>query len=60
MIHARGYANIQKLIKDAVEQGAQLVCGGEALAGEGYFMQPTVLKDVPLAAECMHKEPFYH
>lgn len=58
MIHARGYANIQKLIKDAVEQGAQLVCGGEALAGEGYFMQPTVLKDVPLAAECMHKEPF--
>jgi succinate-semialdehyde dehydrogenase / glutarate-semialdehyde dehydrogenase len=58
MIHARGYANIQKLIKNALEKGAQLVCGGEALEGAGYFMQPTVLKDVPFEADCMDKEPF--
>ena len=58
MIHARGYANIQKLIKNALEKGAKLVCGGEALEGAGYFMQPTVLKDVPFEADCMDKEPF--
>lgn len=58
MIHARGYANIQKLIQNAIEKGAELVCGGAALEGDGYFMQPTVLKDVPYEADCMHKEPF--
>ncbi len=58
MIHARSYANIQKMIKNALYHGAQLVCGGQALEGEGYFMQPTVLKDVPLGADCMHNEPF--
>lgn len=58
MIHARSYANIQKMIKNALDHGAQLVCGGQALEGEGYFMQPTVLKDVPFEADCMHNEPF--
>lgn len=58
MIHARGYTNIQNLIDNALEHGAKLVCGGKALDGKGYFMQPTVLKDVPLDADCMHKEPF--
>lgn len=58
MIHQRGYMNIQKLIQNAQEHGAKLVCGGHPLEGVGYFMQPTVLKDVPLEADCMHKEPF--
>lgn len=58
MIHARGYANIQKLIQNALDKGAKLVCGGHALEGNGYFMQPTVLKDVPFEADCMDKEPF--
>lgn len=58
MIHERGFQNIQNLIQNALEQGATLVSGGHSLEGAGYFMQPTVLKDVPLEAECMHKEPF--
>lgn len=58
MIHERGYINIQKMIQNALEHGAKLVCGGKTLQGNGYFMQPTVLKDVPLEADCMQKEPF--
>lgn len=58
MIHERGYINIQKMIQNALEHGAKLVCGGQTLQGNGYFMQPTVLKDVPLEADCMQKEPF--
>lgn len=58
MIHARGYANMQRLIQDALDQGAELVCGGQVLDGVGYFIQPTVLKDLPLTAACMHQEPF--
>ncbi|TXJ08929.1 MAG: NAD-dependent succinate-semialdehyde dehydrogenase [Acinetobacter sp.] len=58
MIHTRGLSNIQRLIADALDQGATLCLGGKALTGKGYFMQPTILKDVPLDAKCMHSEPF--
>lgn len=58
MIHQRGFENIQHLIADAIQQGAVLCSGGKALSGKGYFMQPTLLKDVPLTAKCMNSEPF--
>lgn len=34
------------MVKAAVADGAQIVCGGEAVPGKGYFMQPTILKNV--------------
>jgi len=34
------------LIQSAVDAGAEIVCGGKAVAGPGYFMEPTVLRDV--------------
>lgn len=58
MIHQRAYQHIQTLIQDATLNGAQVVAGGQALAGAGYFMQATLLKDVSLEANCMHTEPF--
>ncbi|MCH4248178.1 MAG: NAD-dependent succinate-semialdehyde dehydrogenase [Acinetobacter populi] len=58
MIHARGFKNIQRLIEDAITKGAKLCFGGKALDGKGFFMQPTILKDVPLEADCMSNEPF--
>ncbi len=33
-------------IKDAMQQGAQVLCGGENLPGPGYFFAPTVLSHV--------------
>lgn len=58
VIHSKAYANLKKIVDDAVQQGAQLVCGGEQMQGKGYFFSPTVLKDVPLSASCMNNEPF--
>ena len=58
MIHERGFKRMQDLIQDAVEHGATVACGGKAIDGAGYFMQPTVLKDVPLTAHTMTDEPF--
>ena len=43
---------------DAVERGAELRLGGEALEGPGYFYAPTVLANVPDDARLMHEEPF--
>ena len=49
---------MRSLIADALERGAQLQCGGDAMAGPGYFWQPTVLTDVPEDARVMNEEPF--
>jgi len=46
------------LVGDAIELGARLESGGQALAGPGYFYAPTVLSSVPAGARVMHEEPF--
>lgn len=58
MIHARRREAIMAFVDDAVQQGATLNTGGEAIAGPGYFYKPTVLSDVPDKARIMSEEPF--
>lgn len=46
-------------IDQARKAGARLLCGGKRwTGGAGYFLEPTVLADVPVDAECMHEETF--
>jgi succinate-semialdehyde dehydrogenase/glutarate-semialdehyde dehydrogenase len=45
-------------IQDAVRRGARLLCGGKRLARKGWFLEPTVLADVPAEAACMSEETF--
>ncbi len=53
---------VAALVDDARQQGARVVCGGQACDSEnqtqGYFYLPTVLADVPLQARVMQEEPF--
>lgn len=56
--HGRRIQALTELVADALEHGAELVCGGEALQREGYFWQPTVLARVPASARIMNEEPF--
>lgn len=58
LANPRQLAKIEQLIADAVEKGARVLAGGEALPGAGFFFQPTVLADVPMNARIMHEEPF--
>lgn len=55
-------AGVQKAIEhvnDAVAGGARLLCGGRRVAGRrGYFVEPTVLADVPAQSACMREETF--
>ena len=48
---------ISTLVDDAIAKGARVLAGGER-GDAGYFFQPTVLADVPLAADVMDNEPF--
>ncbi len=38
------YDKVLRLIQTARDEGDTIVCGGEALPGEGYFLQPTAVK----------------
>ncbi|UVM30028.1 NAD-dependent succinate-semialdehyde dehydrogenase [Pseudomonas sp. B21-021] len=58
LANPRQLAKMEELVADAVEKGARVLVGGEALSGEGCFFQPTVLADVPMDARVMHEEPF--
>ena len=46
------------LIEDAVRRGARLVCGGHRLDRKGFFLEPTVLAEVPPDSLCLHQEIF--
>ena len=46
------------LIEDAVAKGAERRAGGSRIGDKGYFLQPTVLANVPDSARVMQEEPF--
>lgn len=58
MITAAAVSKIDRLVSNAVAQGARLHTGGQPLPGNGYFYPPTVLDNVPLDAEIAHAEIF--
>jgi succinate-semialdehyde dehydrogenase/glutarate-semialdehyde dehydrogenase len=57
---ASGRDKVERLIADAIERGAELITGGKRPDGRntGYFLEPTVLGDVPDDALIMSEEPF--
>ncbi|MBA2699577.1 MAG: NAD-dependent succinate-semialdehyde dehydrogenase [Nocardioidaceae bacterium] len=49
---------VSELVADAVEQGAEVLTGGETPTGGGYFYPPTVLTRVPRSARMANEEIF--
>ena len=49
---------VSTLVDDAVRGGAEIVVGGEPVAGDGYFYKPTVLTGVRADAQMRHEEIF--
>jgi succinate-semialdehyde dehydrogenase/glutarate-semialdehyde dehydrogenase len=49
---------MEGFIGDAKQHGAKLMAGGDRIGNQGFFWQPTVLRDVPLSARIMQQEPF--
>jgi succinate-semialdehyde dehydrogenase/glutarate-semialdehyde dehydrogenase len=45
-------------VRDAVQGGAKVLCGGEPVPGAGFFFEPTVLRDVARQSLCMFEETF--
>ncbi|MFT3718420.1 NAD-dependent succinate-semialdehyde dehydrogenase [Pseudorhodoferax sp.] len=58
LANPRRLTAMAELTRDAVEQGARLLAGGERIGEAGNFWQPTILNDVPLGARVFNDEPF--
>jgi succinate-semialdehyde dehydrogenase/glutarate-semialdehyde dehydrogenase len=58
LAHPRRLEAMTTLLADARKHGAKFLTGGERIAGNGYFWQPTVLADIPEEARIMNEEPF--
>lgn len=58
MIDGAALGKAREHIRDAIDRGAELACGGEQVGERGWFLQPTVLLNVPDSALCMREETF--
>jgi succinate-semialdehyde dehydrogenase/glutarate-semialdehyde dehydrogenase len=58
LINEEGLTKALEHIQDATKRGARLMCGGKRIERKGYFLEPTVLADVPADAACMSEETF--
>jgi succinate-semialdehyde dehydrogenase/glutarate-semialdehyde dehydrogenase len=58
LINEGAREKIERLVGDAVDRGARVRCGGERLAGPGFFYPPTVLDQVPAESEMLTEEVF--
>ncbi len=58
MIDATQRRKVAELVDDAVSRGARALIGGSSVEGAGYFYEPTVLADVPLASKLVREEIF--
>jgi aminobutyraldehyde dehydrogenase len=58
LISKAHFDRVTGYLERAKAQGIRAAVGGDALEGDGYFVAPTVLVDVPDGAECSREEIF--
>ncbi|RME67393.1 MAG: aldehyde dehydrogenase family protein, partial [Verrucomicrobia bacterium] len=58
LVSAKARASVLALVESAVADGAAIVCGGRAVPGKGFFMEPTLLRDVSTDMRVAREEIF--
>ncbi len=58
LVNKSGLENIDSLVTDAIQNGAEAVAGGERLKSKGYFYSPTVLAKVSPKMRIAQEETF--
>ncbi|MCK6408030.1 aldehyde dehydrogenase family protein [Thauera sp.] len=52
------FERVCELVEDARAAGARILCGGEPLAGKGYFYPPTIVADIVDGTRLVDEEQF--
>lgn len=58
LINAGARDEVERLVNEAVQMGAQVLTGGKRWGEKGFFFEPTVLSDVPIDAQIVRTEIF--
>ena len=58
LINESAVTKADELVQDAIRRGAKLLTGGNRVAGDGSFYEPTVLGDVVLGSDILREEIF--
>jgi succinate-semialdehyde dehydrogenase/glutarate-semialdehyde dehydrogenase len=58
VINEKARANMTRLVEETKKQGANVLTGGEAQSGDGYFFAPTVLDNVKPGSTILQEEIF--
>ena len=60
MINKAHVANIDAMVKEAIQEGAKVECGGKpaTVEGKGFYYEPTVLTNCRHSMQIFHKEIF--
>ncbi|MBK1879668.1 aldehyde dehydrogenase family protein [Pelagicoccus mobilis] len=58
LINEKERSRVIGLVEDAIVNGANVVTGGKALEGDGYFMEPTILSEVACDMRIAKEEIF--
>jgi succinate-semialdehyde dehydrogenase / glutarate-semialdehyde dehydrogenase len=58
LVNEKGLQAALDQIQDAQAKGAKVLAGGKRWGSKGFFLEPTVLADVPEGASCMSEETF--
>jgi len=53
-----GLENINEIVQDAIDKGAELLTGGEKINDKGYFYKPTILKKISHRMRIDEEETF--
>jgi 1-pyrroline-5-carboxylate dehydrogenase len=58
VINEKSFNKILEYIETAQKEGGKLICGGKTLDKKGYFIEPTIIKDVEPFATISQEEIF--
>ena len=57
-IDAKALKSVEEKVKKAIEQGAELLCGGHRIGTKGYFFEPTILINCTQKMDIIQEETF--
>jgi succinate-semialdehyde dehydrogenase / glutarate-semialdehyde dehydrogenase len=58
LIDMQAVIKVEEQIRDAVDKGARIACGGRRVQGPGFFFEPTILLDVTPEMRISREETF--
>lgn len=58
LVNSNGFETIQNQVQDAIDNGAEVITGGERVGDKGYYYKPTIIKNISNKMRIYHEETF--